>query len=235
MTMNNDNIIIRAEYISKSYPARENGKDLQVLSDVSLNINKGSINAVVGPSGSGKSTLLHILGGLDTTDTGRIAWNDTDITSYQQDKLAGLRNRFIGFVFQFHHLLPEFSALENVAMPALISGKDLKQVEDRAYDLLRQFGVHERAHHRPTQLSGGEQQRVSMARALMNNPEVILADEPTGNLDEGNTNLILDMLFDLREKEEVTIVLITHEMDIARRADHLFELKTGRLQERNSA
>jgi lipoprotein-releasing system ATP-binding protein len=231
MIMND--IIISAEHISKSYPARENGKDLQVLSDVSLDIKKGSINAVVGPSGSGKSTLLHILGGLDSTDTGHIRWNDTDITAFKQDQLATLRNKFIGFVFQFHHLLPEFSAIENVAMPALISGKDLKQVEERAYSLLQQFGVHERAHHRPTQLSGGEQQRVSMARALMNNPEVILADEPTGNLDEANTNLILDMLFELRQQEEVTIVLITHEMDIARRADNLFELKLGQLQERN--
>lgn len=224
--------IISASDVSKTYKGRDTGKELQVLKNICLNINRGSINAVVGPSGSGKSTLLHVLGGLDTTDTGIIQWNNTLISDYSSDKLAMVRNKFIGFVFQFHHLLPEFSALENVAMPALISGIELKDVEDRAYSLLEHFGVGERANHRPTQLSGGEQQRVSMARALMNKPEVILADEPTGNLDDKNTEVILDLLFSLKEAENMTIVLITHEMDIAKRSDVVYELRSGQLEER---
>ena len=145
------------------------------------------------------------------------------------DELASFRNKNVGFVFQFHHLLPEFTALENVSMPALIAGMSLEEASDRANDLLDRFGVADRRKHRPTQLSGGEQQRVSMARAVMNNPSLILADEPTGNLDEKNTSLILEMLFELRDDYDASVLLITHEEEIARRSDFILEIKKGEL------
>ncbi|MDX1638461.1 MAG: ABC transporter ATP-binding protein [Balneolaceae bacterium] len=216
--------------IVKTYPAKSGQGALTVLDKCSLSIESGSIVSVVGPSGSGKSTLLHVLGGLDRPDSGQILWNSKPIYGLKPEELADFRNRELGFVFQFHHLLPEFSALENVLMPALIGGRDLKSAEKRAMELLTRFGIPERAEHRPTELSGGEQQRVSMARALMNNPALILADEPTGNLDDANTEIVLDYLFELREKDGVSILLITHEKDIAGRCDLTYELNRGKLK-----
>lgn len=221
--------VLRCEGINKSYESEQAGARLEVLKNVSLEIKKGSITAIVGSSGSGKSTLLHILGGLDKPDGGSVFWGNQLISSMNSDQLADFRNKNIGFVFQFHHLLPEFTALENVSMPALIAGVSIQEASKRAIHLLERFGVADRKNHRPTQLSGGEQQRVSMARALMNKPSIILADEPTGNLDDSNTSTILDMLFELREQDGVTVLLITHEKTIAQRSDIILEIKNGEL------
>lgn len=227
--MSDTSFVLRGENISKSYKSEQGEARLEVLRNVSLDIKKGSITSIVGSSGSGKSTLLHILGGLDKPDSGSVYWEETLISSMNSDQLAEFRNENIGFVFQFHHLLPEFTALENVSMPALIAGKSFDEASKRAMSLLERFGVENRKNHRPTQLSGGEQQRVSMARALMNKPSIILADEPTGNLDDANTSTILDMLFELREQDEVTVLLITHEKAIAERSDIIIEIKNGEL------
>ncbi|MFH5886119.1 ABC transporter ATP-binding protein [Halalkalibaculum sp. DA3122] len=221
--------ILTGTDILKTYPAKTGEGALTVLDHCSITINSGDIVSVVGPSGSGKSTLLHVLGGLDRPDSGEVAWKSNSIYNLTAEELADFRNRELGFVFQFHHLLPEFSALENVLMPALIAGRSLEASEERAMELLSRFGIPDRAEHRPTELSGGEQQRVSMARALMNNPSLILADEPTGNLDDANTRIVLDYLFQLREEDGVSILLITHEKDIAGRCDLTYELNKGRL------
>jgi len=214
------NTILKGENITKSFKS-ETGTKLEVLKELNIKIEEGSI--------TGKSTLLHILGGLDQPDEGKVLWRNNLLTDFNTEALAEFRNKNLGFVFQFHHLLPEFTALENVAMPALIQGLSIEKASIRATELLNRFGIRDRANHRPTQLSGGEQQRVSMARALMNNPEILLADEPTGNLDDRNTEIILDLLFELREYENISILLITHEMDIAKKADHIFELNHGKL------
>ena len=219
--------VLECADIKKTYKSKSNGDDLQILRGVNLSVNKSELISIVGSSGSGKSTLLHILGGLDRPNSGDVFWHGESIYSYKPEKLADLRNTHIGFVFQFHHLLPEFTAVENVMMPALIAGKSHDDATQRASDLLDRFGLSDRLEHRPTELSGGEQQRVSMARALMNNPSIILADEPTGNLDEKNTESILQLLFELRETEGVSIVLITHENEIARRCDTVYSLQHG--------
>lgn len=222
--------VLEATNLYKSFPGGPNNNGLKVLQGMNLKIMEGSITSIVGSSGSGKSTLLHILGGLDRADRGDVFWDGKNISGYKPDDLAEFRNKYIGFVFQFHHLLPEFTALENIAMPALIAGESTHAAYKRAKELLALFGIQERENHRPTQLSGGEQQRVSMARALMNNPRIILADEPTGNLDEINTGIILDLLFELRETVGVSVLLITHEKDIAGRSDQIYELKKGTLE-----
>jgi|TARA_R100000781_G_scaffold5390_10_gene6074 lipoprotein-releasing system ATP-binding protein len=220
-------LLLKAEGIYKSYDDDNGGPPLEVLENVNLEVQKGTITSIVGSSGSGKSTLLHILGGLDKPNKGSVLWGDKDISLMNSDKLAEFRNKNIGFVFQFHHLLPEFTAIENIAMPALISGVPMKEASERALDLMKRFSIADRRFHRPTQLSGGEQQRVSMARALMNNPELILADEPTGNLDDANTQIILDLLFELRDRDGVSVLLITHEKNIAERSDTILEIKNG--------
>lgn len=222
-------IILSGTNITKTYPQKTGDGALTVLDNISLFIERGSVVSVVGASGSGKSTLLHVLGGLDRPDSGEVVWNGDPIYTLDDEQLADFRNTQLGFVFQFHHLLPEFTALENVMMPALIAGDDFSAVKARAMALLQNFGIPSRAEHRPTQLSGGEQQRVAMARALMNNPRLLLADEPTGNLDEKNTEILLDMLFELREAENVSILLITHEKDIAKRSDIIYQLSKGTL------
>jgi len=225
------NIVLEAEGVSKSYPAQdEKDQMIEVLKSVDISVHQSEIAAIIGSSGSGKSTLLNIMGGLDRPDAGQIYWNRSSINDWTSDKLAEERNRQVGFIFQFHHLLPEFNALENVYLPGLIAGTPLKEVEHRASELLERLGMEGRREHRPSQLSGGEQQRVAIARALMNNPSIILADEPTGNLDEKNTEIILDLLTKLRETEQVAIVLITHEKDLAARCDTIFELRQGVLQ-----
>lgn len=227
--MSEADTILTGSNIVKTYPQKDGEGALTVLNDVSLSIARGSIVSVIGASGSGKSTLLHVLGGLDKPDSGTVSWNDRNIYTMDDESLADFRNSQLGFVFQFHHLLPEFTAIENIMMPALISGTDFSKARSRASELMEQFGIPARAEHRPTQLSGGEQQRVAMARALMNNPKLILADEPTGNLDEQNTDILLDMLFRLRELENVSILLITHEKDIAKRSDVIYRLSKGNL------
>jgi lipoprotein-releasing system ATP-binding protein len=222
-------IVLEAVEISKSYPSKSGTGMLEVLNKVNLKVHNSEIAAIIGSSGSGKSTLLHLLGGLDHPDSGEVYWEKNPIFKWKQDKLAEERNRQVGFVFQFHHLLPEFTAIENVYLPGLISGKSLRESEQRAGILLDKLGMSDRTEHRPSQLSGGEQQRVAIARALMNNPSIILADEPTGNLDERNTDIILNQLIELRESEQVAMVLITHEKEIASRCDIIYELKQGKL------
>ncbi len=227
--MQSVNTVLEASEISKSFPSKSGRGLLQILEHVNLKVNRSEITAIIGSSGSGKSTLLHILGGLDHPDSGDVFWENTSIYSWKPDKLAEERNRQVGFVFQFHHLLPEFNALENVFIPGLIGGYSMGEAETRAMGLLDRLGIADRSNHRPSQLSGGEQQRVSIARALMNNPSIILADEPTGNLDERNTDIILDQLVELRETEQVAMVLITHEKNIAARCDTIYELRQGSL------
>ncbi|MEX1062138.1 MAG: ABC transporter ATP-binding protein [Balneolaceae bacterium] len=221
------NIVLEAFNISKTFPSKSGKGTLEVLTDVSLAVSRSEITAIIGSSGSGKSTLLHILGGLDQPASGNVQWNRSSINDWTMDKLAEERNRQVGFIFQFHHLLPEFTALENVYMPALIAGTPMKEAEYRAALLLERMGMAERTEHRPSQLSGGEQQRVAIARAMMNSPSIILADEPTGNLDEKNTESILGQLAELRETEQVAMVLITHEKEIASRCDTVYELRQG--------
>ncbi|MCW9706461.1 ABC transporter ATP-binding protein [Fodinibius salsisoli] len=222
--------ILEAQHIKKTF--HDDGQPpLTILDGTSISIAQGSIVTVVGASGCGKSTLLHILGGLDKPDEGIVSWNGEAIYEMDREAIADFRNQKLGFVFQFHHLLPEFTALENIMMPALISGTDPNEAKEKAQSLLDGFGILERAEHRPSQLSGGEQQRVAMGRALINDPDLILADEPTGNLDERNTDMLLDLLFNLREAREVSILLITHEKNIAQRSDIIYELSHGKLHE----
>ena len=227
--MSESSFILTAKDIYKSYQTLQSDQPLVVLDGVSLEIPPAKIISIVGSSGSGKSTLLHILGGLDKADSGDVFWKNSNLASKSSDDLATFRNENIGFVFQFHHLLPEFTALENVCMPALIAGMDINEANDKAHKLLKRFGVEDRSQHRPTQLSGGEQQRVSMARAVMNQPALILADEPTGNLDDKNTEIILDLLFELKNDYSVSVLLITHEEEIAKRSDEVREIKNGKL------
>ena len=226
--MNNE-FVLQCTGIHKEFPSESGNGVLRILQGVDLQVKKAEIVSIVGSSGSGKSTLLHILGGLDHPTSGDVFWQNQSIYQYNKDQLADLRNKKVGFVFQFHHLLPEFTAIENVMMPALIQNQPASKAEKRAAELLERFGMSERLNHRPSQLSGGEQQRVSMARALTNNPSIILADEPTGNLDEKNTESILSLLFQLREMENVSIVLITHEKEIATRCDIVYSLHKGTL------
>ncbi len=222
--------ILEARDITKTYNGRD-GNPLTVLDNTSIAIEKGSIVTIVGASGCGKSTLLHILGGLDRPDSGTVLWQEESIYNMGKEVLAKFRNKNLGFVFQFHHLLPEFTAIENIMMPALIGNATEQEAKEKALILLRDFGIADRAEHRPTQLSGGEQQRVAMARALINDPDLILADEPTGNLDERNTEILLDLLYDIRRKKDVSILLITHEKNIAERSDLVYELSHGKLAE----
>ncbi|NBC64594.1 MAG: ATP-binding cassette domain-containing protein [Bacteroidetes bacterium] len=224
-----DNFVLQCSDIHKEFPSESGSGVLRILQGVDLQVKKAEIISIVGSSGSGKSTLLHILGGLDHPTSGDVFWEGKSIYRYNKDQLAEQRNKQVGFVFQFHHLLPEFTAMENVMMPALIQDTPLIKAENRAKELLDRFGMSGRLNHRPSQLSGGEQQRVSMARALTNNPAIILADEPTGNLDEKNTESILSLLFQLRDMEEVSIVLITHEKEIATRCDIVYSLQNGTL------
>ncbi len=222
--------ILSCSDITKNFKSESGDGELRILRGVNLQIKPAEVIAIVGSSGSGKSPLLHILGGLDRPTRGDVYWHGESIYKHKPDRLAELRNENVGFVFQFHHLLPEFTALENVMMPALIKGVRYSDAEKRASYLLERFGLGERLNHRPSQLSGGEQQRVSMARALTNHPAIILADEPTGNLDEKNTDNILQLLFQLRKEENVAIILITHEKEIAGKCDITYTLHNGILE-----
>lgn len=202
---------------------------VEVLKGVNIEINKGEVVSIVGPSGSGKSTLLHILGTLDKADMGEVTMNDVLISSLAGKKLAAFRNRHIGFVFQFHHLLPEFTALENVCIPAWLGGRKRKQTEDEAKGLLGLLGLTERLQNKPNQLSGGEQQRVAVARALINKPDIVFADEPSGNLDTANAKELHQLFFDLRDKFNQTFLIVTHNEELAQLSDRVLHMKDGRI------
>lgn len=216
--------MIRAEKIKKSF-----GK-LQVLKEVGLNISKGEIVSIVGASGAGKTTLLQILGTLLPYDSGRIEINGLDISRFNEKQLSAFRNNHIGFVFQFHHLLPEFTAFENVCIPGYIKKTPREKVESRAKELLEFFRLTDRLEHRPAELSGGEQQRVAVARALINDPSVILADEPSGNLDTANKKELHELFFTLREKMNQTIIIVTHDPLLADMSDRKLTMKDGMIE-----
>ncbi len=207
------------------------GRTLEVLRGIDLEIEAGEIVAIVGQSGTGKSTLLHCMGTLDLPTSGSVKVDGEEITKLPSGRLAALRNRTIGFVFQFHHLLPEFNALENVMMPGLINGgRSRGQLETRALALLEEVGLRPRAHHRPGELSGGEQQRVALARALILEPKLILADEPTGNLDSATSKQIHDLFFQINKQRQTTLVIVTHNMALADSMPRVVTLKDGRVE-----
>lgn len=217
--------MIEVKDIHKSY-----GK-LNVLKGITLKIPEKKVISIIGASGTGKSTLLHILGTLDYPDTGEVLYDNVNVASYSSDKLAAFRNHNIGFVFQFHHLLPEFTALENVCIPAWIKGTGKKEAEKRAMDLLSLMGLKDRISHKPNELSGGEQQRVSVARALVNNPQIVLADEPSGNLDTHTKNELHQLFFSLRDELGQTFVIVTHDNSLAELSDQKILLQDGRILE----
>ncbi len=208
---------------------------LQVLKGIDLHIDKGEIVSIVGPSGAGKTTLLQIIGTLDRPDTGTITINGTDVSKLSTNQLSDFRNRHIGFVFQFHQLLPEFTALENIMIPAFIAGEKQSKAKERAEELLRFLGLADRANHKPNELSGGEKQRVAVARALVNEPAVILADEPSGSLDTKNKAELHKLFFDLRDKFGQTFVIVTHDELLASITDRTIHMKDGLLLPKNEA
>ncbi len=214
-------MMLQAKGIHKAYGA------LPILKGVDLTVEKGEIVSIVGASGAGKSTLLHIIGTLDKPDQGSILIDGVDIHKLSAKKLSAFRNEHIGFVFQFHHLLPEFTALENVCIPAFIHGKGRAEAEVKAKELLELLGVSSRINHKPAEMSGGEQQRVSVARALMNDPSIILADEPSGNLDSENAAALHQLFFDLRNKFKQTFIIVTHNEELARISDRTIHMRDG--------
>ncbi len=218
-----EGLSIDADVLDKDYTLE--GRVIQVFSGASFRVNSGETVALVGASGSGKSTLLHLLGLLDRPTSGRIRYNGTELLAEREDVIEDFRNRKVGFVFQFHHLLPEFTAQENVMMPAIIAGQPMTTARDRANDLLQRVGLGTRLRHAPGELSGGEQQRVALARALVMEPTLLLADEPTGNLDPITSAKILDMLLLLNEEMGTTLVLATHNMDLARRLPRCLHIR----------
>lgn len=213
--------MIVIENLKKSYGS------LNVLKGIDLKISESQIVSIVGASGAGKSTLLHIIGTLDKPNSGKVLFNGMDIFSMNDKQISNFRNKNIGFVFQFHHLLPEFTALENISMPAYIAGTAKKEADEKALELLSLFGLTERAQHKPSELSGGEQQRVAVARALINNPSVIMADEPSGNLDSKNARELHELFFDLRNRFKQTFIIVTHNQELAEMADRCVQMKDG--------
>lgn len=202
---------------------------VEVLKGVDIEIRKGEVASIVGPSGSGKSTLLHILGTLDRADQGTVNMNGVPLHSLSAQKLAAFRNKHIGFVFQFHHLLPEFTALENVCIPGWLAGRKKEEVRKEADRLLKMLGLAERLDNKPNQMSGGEQQRVAVARALINKPDIVFADEPTGNLDSANARELHRLFFDLRDQFNQTFLVVTHNEELAQLSDRVLHMKDGKL------
>ncbi|MBR4897887.1 MAG: ABC transporter ATP-binding protein [Prevotella sp.] len=221
--------MIRIENITKSFGS------LQVLKGIDLHIAKGEVVSIVGPSGAGKTTLLQIIGTLDKPDTGSVVIDGMDVTTLSQKKLSDFRNRQLGFVFQFHQLLPEFTAIENIMIPAYIAGSSKKDAKKRAEELLDFMGLSDRARHKPNELSGGEKQRVAVARALVNNPKVILADEPSGSLDTKNKQELHQLFFDLRDQFGQTFVIVTHDEQLATLTDRTIHMRDGLLAPEVSA
>lgn len=221
-----NDMILDASGLSKTYFLKN--ETIDVLHGVDLKVRKGRFVVILGPSGSGKSTLLHLISGLDRPTEGTVMFDSVDITSHDDARLSQVRNKKMGFVFQFHHLLSEFSCLENVALPALVNGIAPSSAYDKALDLLERFDIGDKKNRLPDEISGGERQRVAIARAMVNDPLMIFADEPTGNLDEGNTNKLLQVFGGLK-KEGRTIVLVTHSLEIAKVGTEVYRLKEGRL------
>jgi lipoprotein-releasing system ATP-binding protein len=225
----NKETVLNCSNVSKSFT--EGGLAVDVLRDIDLNIQAGEQIAIIGSSGSGKSTLLHLLGGLDNPTTGEIWINGKQINKLNSAKRAILRNKNLGFVYQFHHLLQEFTALENVAMPLLIGGCSPKQAKQKAADILIKVGLEQRLEHKPGEMSGGERQRAAVARALVTNPKCLLADEPTGNLDQRTADKVYELMLDLNKTIGTSLILVTHAPDLAQRMDKILRLVNGKLVE----
>jgi lipoprotein-releasing system ATP-binding protein len=224
----NGKMVLKAYDIHKSYYIGKS--ELPVLKGINLEAHEGEIIAVVGPSGVGKSTLLHVIGALDRPTKGKVEIDETDIFNFSDDNLAKFRNKNIGFVFQFHHLLPEFTALENVMIPGFIADEDKSLVKEKAEKILEEVGLKERMEHKPSELSGGEQQRVAVARALLNEPRLILADEPSGNLDRQNSEALHNLMWELSRKRNQTFIIVTHNEKLAGDANKIIELFDGRVK-----
>ena len=215
--------MISGKNIHKSYDT------IEVLKGVDMEIRQGEVVSIVGPSGSGKSTLLHILGTLDKADAGTVSMNNTLVNSLSGKELAAFRNKHIGFVFQFHHLLPEFTAVENVCIPGWLAGRKKNEVQEEAITLLKMLGLSHRMENKPGQLSGGEQQRVAVARALINKPDIVMADEPTGNLDSSNAKELHHLFFKLRDEFNQTFLIVTHNEELAQLSDRVLHMKDGKI------
>ncbi|NOT36554.1 MAG: ABC transporter ATP-binding protein [Saprospiraceae bacterium] len=213
--------MISCRSLSKSYDK------VDVLRNVSIDFEKGSLSSIVGASGAGKSTLLHIMGTLDKADKGQLIIDGTDTSTLSTKELSEFRNKHIGFIFQFHHLLPELTAIENACLPAYILGEDEKSANRRGSELLERLSLSDRLQHKPSEMSGGEQQRVALARALINRPKILLADEPTGNLDQANAEEVLQLLLEMRSEFGITTVIVTHDMNIASRTGRVLTMKDG--------
>ncbi|MEG3135483.1 lipoprotein-releasing ABC transporter ATP-binding protein LolD [Rouxiella sp. T17] len=224
----NDSLLLQCENLCKTY--QEGKLNTDVLRDVSFAIKPGEMMAIVGSSGSGKSTLLHLLGGLDSPTSGEVIFKGKSLNSMSSSAKAELRNRQLGFIYQFHHLLPDFTALENVAMPLLIGKNKAAEVQDKAREMLAAVGLEHRSKHRPSELSGGERQRVAIARALVNNPALVLADEPTGNLDQKNADSIFELLGELNVRQGTAFLVVTHDLHLANRLSRQLEMRDGKLQ-----
>ena len=223
--MTDREILIEVKDLKKSYPVT-NDTRLEVLKGINLNILKEEIVAIVGKSGAGKSTLLHILGTLDKPESGKVLFESEDVFLKKEKQISEFRSKKIGFIFQFHHLLPEFTAIENVMIPSMISGTLDKR---RAAEILTEVGLKNRSEHKPSELSGGEAQRVAIARALINSPKLVLADEPTGNLDSENADAVINLIFDLRKKYRQTFVIVTHNEEFANKCDRIIKLHDGKV------
>ncbi|WP_240732324.1 MULTISPECIES: lipoprotein-releasing ABC transporter ATP-binding protein LolD [Dyella] len=223
-------VVLRASHIAKTY--EESGLHTDVLSDVTFSLHRGETLAIVGASGSGKSTLLHIIGGLDTLTRGEVEVEGQLLSSLSDAQRGRVRNRSLGFIYQFHHLLPEFTALENVCMPLLIRGTPIAEARSRASELLGRVGLSKRMEHKPAELSGGERQRCAVARALVTRPACVLGDEPTGNLDEGNAEQVYELMLELNREIGTSFILVTHDSRLAARMDRTLELHNGVLQEK---
>ena len=224
-----NSLLLQCDNLCKTY--QEGKMHTDVLRDVTFDMQPGEMMAIVGTSGSGKSTLLHLLGGLDSPTSGEVIFKGQSLNAMSSSAKSELRNRELGFIYQFHHLLPDFTALENVAMPLLIGKKKSAEVQERALAMLEAVGLQHRSNHRPSELSGGERQRVAIARALVNNPSLVLADEPTGNLDQRNADSIFELLGELNVRQGTAFLVVTHALELANRLTRQLEMRDGRLQQ----
>ncbi len=220
------NAILTCTNIHKSFQKRDEER-LEILKGISLSIEEKKINVIVGKSGVGKSTLLHILAGLDKPDNGSVNFGEVDLNNLKDEDISKFRNQNLGFVFQFHHLLPEFTALENISIPQMIGGVDKTEADKRSRELLDTIGLSDRWNHNPSELSGGEQQRIAIARALANNPKIIFADEPTGNLDTANSTIIHELIIKLRDELDLTFLMVTHNKELMSIGDRIIEMRDG--------